>query len=63
MKLCFPHCFIMKSILMKQKVANRSSPKSFTVLNDDFSDHFFKGFEVTLKHFSEPHLFCLVLGL
>ena len=23
MKLFFPHCFMMKSILMKQKVANR----------------------------------------
>ena len=24
MKLFFPHCFMMKSILMRQKVANRS---------------------------------------
>ena len=31
--------------------------KSFTVLNDDFSDLFFKDFEVTSKHFYRSHIF------
>jgi len=48
---------IHNEINLDEAKGGRPQKKSFTVLNDDFSDHFFKDFEVTSKHFYRSHVF------
>ena len=60
-KVFFPHCFMMKSMLMKQKVANRSPLRDFMVQNDYFSADFYKYCEVTCKHSYRRHIFLVWL--